>query len=309
MTPVAPRALALLAQRLEAPTGRTSGAWLDEDDRPAFQVLIDAGAMVPAGGPPPAVLCPACALNDVAPEQTVSGLRGLCPECGYVPIDNDLLQSWVPDRTWLLGRLRRALGIAARQDSQVLVEDLIWKVGDWGKGRRHWRVLFVRRLGEGRTQGLLRDTLAAHVERDHSVVIGPVSVARAGLADLSLPYVHLAELFRWRSGALVLDESLWDWCLKPAHLRTHRASTVFFDDFRVALIDGVEYTFGSKQAKLWEYLYHAKGAKRQKGEIMKFVDSDQVNPRELFRHNREQLAAFDTLVDYDDEGFYWLTRR
>lgn len=306
--PVAPRALALLAQRLEAPAGRTSGAWLEEDDRPAFQVLIDAGAMVPAGGPPPAVLCPACALNDVAPEQTASGLRGLCPECGYVPIDNDQIQSWVPDCTWLLGRLRRALGLAARQDSQVLVEDLVWKVGDWGKGRRHWRVLFVRRLGEGRTQGLLRDTLAAHVERDHSVVIGAVSANRAGLTDLSLPYVHLAELFRWRGGALVLDESLWDWCLKPAHLRTHRSSPIFFEGFRTALIDAVEYTFGSKQASFWEFMHAADGAKRPKLAIMEYVGSEQSGPRELFRHNLQQMAAFEALVECDTEGFYWLTR-
>lgn len=308
MKPVAPRALALLAQRLEAPEGRTSAAWLDDEDRPAFKLLVEAGALVPSGGPPPVVLCPRCALHDVAPEQTALGLRGLCPECGYVRIDNDVLQSWVPDVEWLLGRLRKALSMAARQDSRELVDQLVWKVGDWADGRRRWRVLFVRRLGETRVQGVLRDALSQHVERDNGIVIGPASARRAGWDGLSLPYVHLAELFRWRSGGLDLDESLWAWCLKPAHLRTHRASSVFFEDYRTAIIDGVEYTFGAKQARFWEYLHNAKGAKRHKTIIMKAVDSDQTNPRELFRHNADQLAAFDALVEWDDEGFYWLTR-
>lgn len=41
---------------------------------------------------------------------------------------------------------------------------------------------------------------------------------------------------------------------------------------------------------------------------MAHVESDQANPRELFRHNSKQVEAFDLLVDYDEEGFYWPRR-
>jgi hypothetical protein len=308
MKPVAPRALALLAQRLEEPEGRTLAAWLDEEDQPAFRLLTDAGALVPATGPPLAVLCPYCALYDVAPERVASGLRGLCPECGYVPIDNASLQVWVPDVDWLLGRLRKALGMAARQDSQALVDPFLWKVGDAVDGRRRRRVLFARRLGEAQARGILRDALNAHVERDNGIIIGVASADRVGGDDLPLPYVHLAEMFRWRSGGLDLDESLWAWCLKPAHLRTHRVSSIFFDDYRTAIIDGVEYSFGSKQASFWEFMHAAEGSKRPKLAIMEYVGSEQPGPRELFRHNSQHMKAFQALVDSDNEGFYWLTR-
>lgn len=237
-----------------------------------------------------------------------NGLRALCPECGYVKIDNSMLECWVPDTEWLLDRLRRALGIAGRQDSTEWTPGAIWKVGDWINGRSRRRIVFARRLGDPRIRTALLSLLSDHVERNQGVVITTTPAQRACCEHLSLPFVQLTELFRWRSGGLELDESLWAWCLKPAYLRNHDSSATFFEDYRTAIIDGVEYTFGSKQAKFWEYLHHAKGAKRHKNQIMKAVDSDQVNPLELFRHNPEQRTAYDVLVASDDEGFYWLTR-
>lgn len=63
MKPVAPRALRLVAQRLEEFEGRVIEAWPDPEDRAVFRTLVDAGAFKLAKGPPPAVLCPGCALT------------------------------------------------------------------------------------------------------------------------------------------------------------------------------------------------------------------------------------------------------
>lgn len=306
MRPVAPRALALLARQLESPQGRLIPGLLETADRPAFRALAEAGALTRTGAQPPAILCPSCELQDVAPEIHGTSLRGLCPACGYVRIDERLLQTWQPDHDWLLAALRRALGMAARQDSRVLREDLIWKVGDAVEGRNRRRVLLARRLGDPQVRQALDSILQDQVERNNGVVIGTTSRSRAQWAALSLPYVHLAELFRWRSGSLELDKGLWAWCLKPPHLRRHDCNSVFSEDFRSAIIDGEEYTFGAKEALAWEYLYNAKGSKRHKSLIMAAVGSDQSGPRELFRHDLRQMAAFQQLVAFDDNGFYWL---
>ena len=111
--------------------------------------------MAPAGGPSPVVFCPCCDRYDVKPERFKMGLRALCSECGYVPIDNSSLQSWVPSHDWLLGRMRQAVGIASRQDSTDLFERSIWKVGDMVEGRKRRRVLFARRLGDLRVRKAL----------------------------------------------------------------------------------------------------------------------------------------------------------
>jgi hypothetical protein len=136
---VAPRALSLLVSLLETSSGRVVEDTLDSSDRDAFEVLRDTGALV-AGEDVPLILCPACGDQDVAPRRIGGVLQGLCPDCGYVPITNASLKAWAFDPSWLLGRLRMAFGIAARQDSEELVPGTLWKVGDHKAGKRSHRI-------------------------------------------------------------------------------------------------------------------------------------------------------------------------
>lgn len=307
MNPVAPRALALLIQMLEAADRRIVADDLDSDERDAFDALCDCGA-VKIGPDVPAVLCPWCGEHDVAPVRRAGGLQALCPDCGYVNITNAALQAWALDPEWLLGRLRRAFGIAARQASTALVPDLIWAVGIYSKGKRERRILFARRLADHAVQQALRKLLQESIPRESAALIGTSSKTAVRLDNLALPYVHLAEIVHWRSGTFELDEERWEWCLRPAHLRQHDASSTFFDQFRQAVIDGEEFTFAPRQAQVFAHLHAAKGGKCHKDSIMSGIGSSQKNPRELFRHNEQQLAGFDQLVAYNEHGFYWLKR-
>lgn len=298
--------MALLCRLLEAPNDLCMEALIEEDERDAFKTLKAAGALIPAQNAAPAILCPDCQYHDVLPRQDGNKLEGLCPECGYVALGSQHTQPMMPDIDWVLSRIRLALGVAARQDSMPLIANSLWKVGDHSEGRRRWRVLLARHLSKPENRTGFRRSLSTHVERDNGIIIGTASRSMAGIDDLSLPYVHLGELFRWRSGKFEMDDSLWKWCRKPAHLRDHAKNSIFFDDYRVAILDGEEYTFSQKQALFWEYVFAAKGGKRHKSVIMSHVESDQPNPRELFRHNAKQMEAFDILVNCNEEGFYWL---
>lgn len=306
MSAVAPRTLALLARLLDSPVGRTAPAWLDQEDQPALKALHEAGA-VKNGGDSAAVLCPSCERQDLAPERHSKGLRALCPECGYVPISDDSLNILVPDVDWLLKRMRQALGMDQRQDSAVLVDGVMWKVGDIPQGKtRRRRVVFARRLTDPSTHRVVLKAFNDHIEKGNGIVIGMASRSTNPLEHLSLPYVHIADLFRWRAGKLELDDGLWQWCLKPAHLRNHERSTIFFEGFRTAIVDGEQFTFSATQAEFWEHMVGLGGSKAHKTTIMSHTESNQESPRELFRHNADHLRAFDRLVDHDDEGFYWL---
>ena len=308
MRPMAPRALSLLVSLLEATQGRIVEDLLDITDRDAFQRLCDAGALVVADDVP-VILCPACGDQDVAPRRIGGVLQGLCPECGYVPITNASLKAWMADPAWLLGRLRMAFGISSRQDSEELVAGTMWKVGDYTVGRRSRRIVFARRLADQSTHDAFRRALAAKIERDNAVIIGTTSRSVAMVSDLSMPFVHLAEIIHLRSGKLELDEERWAWCLKPAHLRRHDASPIFFENFRIAVVDGYEYQFSALQAGVLACLHAATSGKSFKDTIMVEVNSAQKNPVELFRHNARQFAGFNRLVEYDDYGYYWLKRR
>jgi hypothetical protein len=303
---VAPRALTLLSRLLEAPVGRSAQAWLEDDDQSALKTLVDAGAVKRSGDAIP-VMCPACERHEVAPQASGKALRALCPECGYVPIQNGSIQVMVPDVDWLLMRMRQALGMDARQDSQRLAGNTLWKVGDRPEGKtRRRRILFARRLTDASTHKAVLTALGDRVERDNGIIVGTAPAQHYPFSHLSLTYVHLTELFRWRAGRLELDDGLLAWCLKPAHLRNHLRSAIFYEGFRTAIIDGEEFHFSATQAELWEYMHGLGGARAHKTTIMAHTQSDQVGPRELFRHNADQMRAFERLVDHDDEGFYWM---
>lgn len=307
MRPVAPRALALLVGILETSGGRVVEDTLDPAEHDAFRTLRDCGALV-AATDVPMVLCPSCGEQDLEPRLIRGVLQGLCPECGYVPVTNASLKAWEVDPEWLLGRLRTALGFASRQSSEVLVPGTFWKVGDYKEGRRSRRVLLARRLADHAMHKAFRDALDEKVERDNAVVIATTSKLAAMVGDLSLPFVHLAEIVHLRSGKLELDAERWAWCLKPAHLRSHDVSPVFYENFRVAVIDGKEYAFSALQAAVLAYLHAAKGRKCHKDSIMEGIDSSQKNPVELFRHNARQMEAFSVVAEWDEFGFYWLKR-
>jgi hypothetical protein len=303
---VAPRALGLLARLLEAPIGRAAQAWLEDDDQPALKALADAGAMKSCSDVVP-VMCPACERHEVAPQTAGKVLRALCPECGYVPIENDSIQITVPNVDWLLMRMRQALGMDARQDSQALVENILWKIGDRPEGKtRRRRFLFARRLTDAATHKPILTALGDRVERDNGIIVGTAPAQHYPFSHLSLTYVHLAELFRWRAGKFELDDGLLAWCLKPAHLRSHLRSAIFDEAFRTAIIDGEEFHFSATQAEFWELMHGLGGAKAHKTTLMANTESKQESPRELFRHNAEQMRAYERLVEFDAEGFYRL---
>jgi len=299
--------LSLLVSLLESSKGRVVEDTLDTTDRDAFELLRDCGALAVAEDVP-VILCPACGDQDVAPRRIGGVLQGLCPECGYVQITNASLKAWAVDPEWLLGRLRMAFGGASRQPSEELVPGTVWKVCDHKEGRRSRRIVFARRLADQSTHDAFRRALTDKIERDNAVLISTTSRTAAMVSDLSMPFVHLAEIVHLRSAKLELDAERWAWCLTPAPQRQHDASPVFFENFRIAVIDGEQYEFSARQAGVFSYLYSVKVGKSYKHSIMDDIDSPQKNPGELFRHNARQWEAFCKLVEWDDYGFYQLRR-
>ena len=295
----------MLVSMLEEPEGKIVEDSLDASDRDAFLALREYG-MITAAQDAPWILCPWCGEHDIEPRRTGKTLQGLCPECGHVPITNASLKAWSADPKWLLDQLRLAFGIASRQISEELVPGTLWKVGDLRQNRKVRRILFARRLSDHATNQAFRAALVEKVERDTAVIVGTTSKSVALVNDLSSPYVHLAEIVHLRSGKLELDKNQWDWCLKPTHLRGHDASTVFFENFRLAVLDGEEYEFSVHQGAVFSYLHAARGGKCHKDSIMEDIDSSQKNPVEIFRHNPRQMEGFQRTVEWNDFGFYWL---
>lgn len=309
MNPVGPHALGLLIRSLDAADSRIVADDLDPDDREALELLREHGAVVLAADMR-AVMCPWCGEHDVAPQRRADRLQALCPDCGYVTITNPVLQAWRADPDWVLGRLRGAFGIAARQASRVLVPDTLWQVGQPTTRKRKRQVLFARRLAQNNVQHDLREALQASAPPDDTVLVGTTARSAARLEGFALPYVQLAEIVHWRSGTFELEAERWDSLLPSVQQSaSEHGSGGFFDHYRRAVIDGEEFRFSIQQARVFEYLDQAGGQKCHKDSIMASIRSTQKNPVELFRHNQRQHEGFQRRVVYDEHGYYWLKRR
>lgn len=298
----------LLCELLEGPNETLAAALLESDDeRKALRHLQKIDALDTGAGKASAVLCPSCGLHEVAVNRSRSGrLHALCPECGHVLVPADQVDVVRVKPEWVARRIAQALKLDTRNLPQMLIEGLSWKLGDWTRGNKDVRkVIFARRLGESEIAERVRRMLDSVVERDQAILITSTIRARSQLAWPDEGYVHLPYAFNLRGSGLVLDDALFDWRLKPAHLRKRTTGGAFHSGYRGAYADGREFTFSDTQAQFFEYLDGA-GGKRHKQDVMANIDTRQDEPRELFRKNPEQLEGFNLLVASDGKGFFWL---
>ena len=298
----------LLCDLLEGPNATLACALLDSDDElDAVRHLLQIEAIDNGVGKTSAILCPSCGLYEVAVTRPrLGGLQALCPECGCVTISADQVDVARVKPEWVARRVAQSLKIDTRNLPQTVVDGFCWKIGDWDKSNKDVRkVIFARRLGEIDIAENVRRALDSVAERDQAILVTSTPRARSQLCWPDEGYVHLPFAFNLRGSGLVLDEALFDWCLKPAHLRQRSTSGAFHSGYRGAYADGCEFTFSDTQAQFFEYLDTA-GGKRHKQDIMANIDTRQEEPRELFRKNHVQLEGFNLLVDSDGKGFFWL---
>lgn len=301
-------AYGLLCDLLEGPNESLAASLLESDaDVKALHHLVEIEAAENCPGKASAVLCPSCGLHEVPVARSrIGGLQAQCAECGPVAVPAALVDVVRVRPEWVVKRLAQALRLDARQLPQPVVDGLCWKVGNWAKTPKDVRkVIFARRLADPEVAERIRRALDGAAERDHTILIASTPASRSRLPWPDQGYIHLPFAFNLRGSGLVLDEALFDWCLKPAHLRNRSMRGVFHSGYRGAYVGGREFTFSDVQAQFFEYLDSA-GGKRHKQDIMANIDTRQEEPRELFRKNAEQLEGFNLLVDSDGKGFFWL---
>ena len=308
MSAVVALAYRLLCDLLEGPNETLAGSLLESDDeREAVRHLLQIDAIDNGAGKTSTILCPSCGLHEVAVTRPGSGgLQALCPECGSVTVSAYEVDVVRAKPAWVARRIAQALKIDSRNLPQPVVDGLCWKIGDWTRAAKDVRkVIFARRLGELDIAENVRRALDPVAERDQAILVTSTPRARTQLAWPDQGYVHLPFAFNLRGSGLVLDDTLFDWCLKPSNLRQRGTSGAFHSGYRGAYVGGREFTFSDTQAQFFEYLETA-GGRRHKQDIMANIDTRQEEPRELFRKNPGQLEGFNLLVDSDGKGFFWL---
>lgn len=79
----------------------------------------------------------------------------------------------------------------------------------------------------------------------------------------------------------------------------------FSDSYRSAVIDGIKYTFTKKQSAIIEILDQEKRP-IHKHELMVAAESEQDDPKYIFRFKGKYHPAWNKIIKFDNQGYYWL---
>ena len=79
----------------------------------------------------------------------------------------------------------------------------------------------------------------------------------------------------------------------------------FSEGYRSAIIDNIEYAFSKKQAAIIEVL-DKEQKPVHKHELMIAAGSEQDNPKYIFRLKGKYHDAWNKIIKFNNQGYYWL---
>ena len=96
------------------------------------------------------ILCPECGTESMRPQPHAAPesqpYRGYCPECGWVGLANQQAHFWQVQPQKLAKWLSGGLGLAPRYAVEPIVENVLWRLGEFEHRRRRHTVFFGRGL-------------------------------------------------------------------------------------------------------------------------------------------------------------------
>jgi hypothetical protein len=229
------------------------------------------------------------------------GWAYLDPRSGWVRVDGDALRVYQVSYDWLVRAAMDALGIDTRTRPQTVLEDRIWALGTAWLGKRKMPVLLGRRLDD---EGAAR-ALCAYLQDKHA---REPSLVLALMPPVS-PYLSLPGQSRLVLMGDAIDAENQILKLRMAYLAEKMGASAqkigFAQSYRTAHFDGQDYRFSKMQAAVMELL-HEHGKPMHQDQILAEVNSSQKRLSGIFRSKDGHHPAWDTLLQTDRRGNYWI---
>ena len=96
------------------------------------------------------ILCPECGTEAMRPQPHAAPesppYRGYCPECGWVGLANQQAHFWQVQPQKLARWLSAGLGLAPRYAVESIVDNVLWRLGEFEHRRQRHTVFFGRGL-------------------------------------------------------------------------------------------------------------------------------------------------------------------
>jgi hypothetical protein len=284
-----------------------SRQWIDQHElRDSVEALIEEGALVPVENAD-TIVCEFCDEQHWIPAEYLGPghCRGFCPDSGFHRFSPNLLERFVVDDTWIVGRLATTLSLRPRKT--LFGGSSVFHVGRARFGPYDCEVFFGRRLHD---RSRFENAMATLKEKIGGRIGLLLTSTRLDLLPGSLPErcaVKMVEdVLTISCGKIWLDQAAVLATLRePTRLpKDGGIGFCFSVGFRSCVYGGRQFQFSDKQARAVEALHKARKEGLpglQQSELKGLVNTSQ-RMAQLFAKN----AAYGTLIKNDGNGLYSL---
>lgn len=283
--------------------------WLS-GDLPLYAHMRDIGLLSLTNELADSVLCHDCCQESSKPEaaplhaEGAAPYQAYCSTCGWVPLSADLARMWNVSPVKVVRTLASALGLQARYASDVLVPDVLWRLGEIEIRRKRHTVFFGRLLPDNATA--IRSAIRTHAAPGSEIVITSGDVLSAQntvLADMTI--VPLRAIAHLRKTQLVLENLDAFVTGVPDVPASSETSLRLLHTKRVVLIAGVTHKVSPQIYDFLCILQKHDGDEVHKRHIAKELGLEESFRRaDIFKRHKLVLKTF--IETNDRNGDYWL---
>ena len=216
----------------------------------------------------------------------INNKPGYFKEDKWIKITSEDICSYRLNFNWILKIISLNLNLSYKPLS--IIDDHFWQLGTISKTH----IFFARRIYDRQVFDKISEALEKR-SGIKAVILTSSNTSHRFTNHKIIFFNHCLV----HSEYFTIDKDIINNAVSPVQ-------TGFSEGYRSACFNGINYVFTKKQAAVMEVLH--KQGKLHKHELMVSANSDQDDPRGLFRNKGKHHPAWNVLIKNDGRGNYWL---
>lgn len=309
--PINAPAFAELCWLMEQPDTRLlpDAIWLG-GKRHLYQHLRDMQAVTVTQEAAPSIMCPYCTSRSIQPElltqakSTLLSYRAFCSDCGWLQLGAEQSRLWQTKPAKMAEWLNAALGLNARHKVEMVLDGVLWYLGDREIRRQRRSFFFGRRIDSASMAvNAALDRLAAPGAQALITTSDPALLKSTALADRQV--VPLRAIAQLRKAHIVVEnlDAYFDGIVPV--VVTDETSLRVLHIQRAVLIDGAKVPVSPRVYEFLKVLEDAEGDEVHKRHIARNLGISAATFRsaDIFKRHKKVSQTF---VGNDKNGNFWL---
>ena len=258
----------------------------------------------------PSILCPDCTSRSILPELLMPPIstrlpyRAYCSDCGWLPLNAEQSRLWHIRPTKIADWLNAALGLRDRHKVEMVVDDLLWYLGDREIRRQRRSLFFGCRIASDPTK--VKTELDRLACPGAEVLITTSDLAQFKTTPLAdRQFLSLRAIAQLRKSHLVV-ESIEPYLTELAtQEQTDETSLRLLHSQRAVLINGTKIPVSPQVHNFLTILEEADGDEVHKRHIASklAIPTATFRTADIFKRHKQVQAIF---IGNDNTGNYWL---